>query len=297
VALSFSVFLPYYSAEADTTYGVTNNAVNDGLTWSPVDVLPDFSSPNVSLQVNGVTYYYVMSKDPTSDATVYVRNEDAVNGGYVFEEVDDWSGLPGNSILKNFRFTGIPGEQWGDGSITVEGDGTVTDASVIYLYRMDVDETDIICTNPLADPNCPGFLDAVYKYVSSVEYLEPDDEFYEFWLAIQEEREVEVKEEEIIIEEDEEEETLELVLRVDPKVGGLVNLDRQEEMLRKLNPEPFFQPYYQVEYQELIEYPDKHVMQDTVLPDNNRALRQLANEAKHYSMVRSQYDREQLTGE
>ncbi len=297
MALSFSVFLPYYSAEADTTYGVTNNAVNDGLTWSPVDVLPDFSSPNVSLQVNGVTYYYVMSKDPTSDATVYVRNEDAVNGGYVFEEVDDWSGLPGNSILKNFRFTGIPGEQWGDGSITVEGDGTVTDASVIYLYRMDVDETDIICTNPLADPNCPGFLDAVYKYVSSVEYLEPDDEFYEFWLAIQEEREVEVKEEEIIIEEDEEEETLELVLRVDPKVGGLVNLDRQEEMLRKLNPEPFFQPYYQVEYQELIEYPDKHVMQDTLLPDNNRALRQLANEAKHYSMVRSQYDREQLTGE
>jgi len=296
VALSFSVFLPYYSAEADTTYGVTNNAVNDGLTWSPVDVLPDFSSPNVSLQVNGVTYYYVMSKDPTSDATVYVRNEDAVNGGYVFEEVDDWSGLPGNSILKNFRFTGIPGEQWGDGSITVEGDGTVTDASVIYLYRMDVDETDIICTNPLADPNCPGFLDAVYKYVSSVEYLEPDDEFYEFWLAIQEEREVEVKEEEIIIEE-EEEEALELVLRVDPKVGGLVDLNRQEEMLRKLNPEPFFQPYYQVEYQELIEYPDKHIMQDTLLPDNNRALRQLASEAKHYSMVRSQYDREQLTGE
>lgn len=296
MALSFSVFLPYYSAEADTTYGVTNNAVNDGLTWSPVDVLPDFSSPNVSLQVNGVTYYYVMSKDPTSDATVYVRNEDAVNGGYVFEEVDDWSGLPGNSILKNFRFTGIPGEQWGDGSITVEGDGTVTDASVIYLYRMDVDETDIICTNPLADPNCPGFLDAVYKYVSSVEYLEPDDEFYEFWLAIQEEREVEVKEEEIIIEE-EEEEALELVLRVDPKVGGLVDLNRQEEMLRKLNPEPFFQPYYQVEYQELIEYPDKHIMQDTLLPDNNRALRQLASEAKHYSMVRSQYDREQLTGE
>jgi hypothetical protein len=123
--------LPSYSAEADTTYGVTNNAINDGLTWSPVDVLPDFSSPNVSLQVNGVTYYYVMSKDPTSDASVYVRNEDAVNGGYVFEEVDDWSGLPGNSILKNFRFAGIPGEQWGEGSITVDGNGTVSDASVI----------------------------------------------------------------------------------------------------------------------------------------------------------------------
>ena len=296
MALSFSVFLPSYSA-ADTVYGVTNNAVNDGLTWSPVNVLPDFSSPNVSLQVNGVTYYYVMSKDPAADATVYVRNEDAINGGYVFEEVDDWSGLPGNSILKNFRFDGIPGEQWGNGSITVDGDGTVSDASVIYLYRMDIDETNIICTNPLISPECPGFLDAVYKYVSTIEYMETDDEFYEYWLTIQEEREVEFKEEEIIIEEDEEEETLELVLRVDPKVGGLVDLNRQEEMLRKLNPEPFFQPYYQVEYQELIEYPDKHIMQDTLLPDNNRALRQLASEAKHYSMVRSQYDREETTGE
>ena len=67
-------------------------------------VLPDFTSPNVTLQVNGITYYYVMSKDPAEDVKVYVRNEDAVNGGYIFEEVDEWSGLPGNSIQKNFRF-------------------------------------------------------------------------------------------------------------------------------------------------------------------------------------------------
>ena len=80
-------------------------------------------------------------------------------------------------------------------------------------------------------------------------------------------------------------------------MGGLVDLTRQEEMLRKLNPEPLLIPYYMVEYQGLIDYPDKHIMQDKVLPDNNRALRQLAGEAKHYSMVRSQYDREELTGE
>ena len=297
MALSFSVFLPSYSAEADTTYGVTNNAINGGLTWSPVDVLPDFSSPNVTLQVNGVTYYYVMSKDPASDATVYVRNEDAINGGYVFEEVDDWSGLPGNSILRNFRFDGIPGEQWGDGSITVEGDGTVSDASVIYLYRMDVDETNIICTNPLADPNCPGFLDAVYKYVSSIEYMEPDDDFYEYWLAIQEEREVEVKEDEIEIVEEEDDGELEKRLRVDPNVGGLVDLQRQEEMLLKLNNEPLFEPYIAVEYPETLVLEDTLQLEDTVLPDNNRALRQLANDATHYSMVRSQYDREKTTGE
>jgi len=296
VALSFSVFLPYYSAEADTTYGVTNNAINGGLTWSPVDVLPDFSSPNVSLQVNGVTYYYVMSKDPAADATVYVRNEDAINGGYVFEEVDDWSGLPGNSILKNFRFDGIPGEQWGNGSITVDGDGTVSDASVIYLYRMDVDETNIICTNPLADPNCPGFLDALYKYLEGLEYVDPEDEFYEYWLEMQEGRQIENENEKVEIVEDEEED-LEKSMQTDPDVGGFIDGFIQQGLLQQLANDPLIQPYYEVDYPEVLVYEDTLQLEDTVLPDNNRALRQLASDAKHYSMVRSQYDREQLTGE
>ena len=294
MALSFSVFLPSYSA-ADTVYGVTNNAVTDGLTWSPVDVLPDFSSPNVTLQVNGVTYYYVMSKDPASDATVYVRNEDAINGGYVFEEVDDWSGLPGNSILKNFRFDGIPGEQWGDGSITVEGDGTVSDASVIYLYRMDVDETNIICTNPLADPNCPGFLDALYKYLEGLEYVDPDDEFYEYWVEMQEDREVEAEDEIIVAEEDEED--LEEKLKTDPNVGGFIDAFVQQGLIDQLANSALFEPYNAVEYPETIVLQDTLQLEDTVLPDNNRAMRQLANDAKHYSMVRSQYDRENITGE
>jgi len=295
VALSFSVFLPSYSA-ADTVYGVTNNAVNDGLTWSPVNVLPDFSSPNVSLQVNGVTYYYVMSKDPAADATVYVRNEDAINGGYVFEEVDDWSGLPGNSILKNFRFDGIPGEQWGNGSITVDGDGTVSDASVIYLYRMDVDETNIICTNPLADPNCPGFLDALYKYLEGLEYVDPEDEFYEYWLEMQEGRQIENENEKVEIVEDEEED-LEKSMQTDPDVGGFIDGFIQQGLLQQLANDPLIQPYYEVDYPEVLVYEDTLQLEDTSLPDNNRALRQLASDAKHYSMVRSQYDREQLTGE
>jgi len=296
VALSFSVFLPSYSA-ADTVYGVTNNAVNDGLTWSPVDILPDFSSPNVSLQVNGVTYYYVMSKDPTSDATVYVRNEDAINGGYVFEEVDDWSGLPGNSILKNFRFDGIPGEQWGEGSINVEGDGTVSDASVIYLYRMDVSETDIICTNPLISPECPGFLDAVYKYLEGFEYVDPEDDFYEYWLEMQESRETENEEIEVEIVEDEDEDDLEKSLKTDPDVGGFIDGFIQQGLLQQLANDPLIQPYYEVDYPEVLVYEDILQLEDTVLPDNNRALRQLANDATHYSMVRSQYDRENITGE
>ena len=293
MALLFSVFLPSYSA-ADTVYGVTNNAVNDGLSWSPVDVLPDFSSPSVSLQVNGVTYYYVMSKDPASDATVYIRNDDAINGGYVFEEVDDWSGLPGNSILKNFRFDGIPGEQWGNGSITVDGDGTVSDASVIYLYRMDIDETNIICTNPLADPNCPGFLDALYKYLEGLEYVDPEDEFYEYWVEMQEGRQIENEKVEIV---ENEEEDLEKSMQTDPDVGGFIDGFAQQGVLERLANDPLIQPYYVVDYPEVLVYEDTLQLEDTSLPDNNRALRQLASDAKHYSMVRSQYDRENTTGE
>ena len=295
MALLFSVFLPSYSA-ADTTYGVTNNAINDGLTWSPVDVLPDFSSPNVSLQVNGVTYYYVMNKDPTSNATVYVRNEDAINGGYVFEEVDDWSGLPGNSILKKIRFAGIPGEQWGEGSITVDGDGSISDASVIYLYRMDVTEPDIICTNPLISPECPGFLDALYKYLEGLEYVDPEDEFYEYWVEMQEDREIENKDDKIEIVEDEEED-LEKSMQTDPDVGGFIDGFIQQGLIEQLANDPLIQPYYVVDYPEVLVYEDTLQIEDTVLPDNNRAMRQLASDAKHYSMVRSQYDRENTTGE
>lgn len=286
-----SVFSQY--SWADSIYGVTNNAAVNGTNWSMTGVLPDYSSPNVTLQVNGLTYYYVMTKETADVVKVYVRNEDPINGGYVFEEVDDWSGLPGNSIQKNFRFAGIPGEQWGQGSMDIEGNGTISDPSMIYSYRMDITTPDIICTNPLADPTCPGFLDAVYKYVSTFETMTPDEEFYEYWLQLQEARKVEVEEkEEVVIEEEEEEESLEWLLRNDPSVAGLVDLQRQEDVLKKLANDPLFEPYYLVEYQELIDYPDKHIIESKELPDNNRALRQLASEAKHYSMVRSQYDRE-----
>jgi hypothetical protein len=236
-----------------------------------------------------------MSKDPASDAVVYVRNEDLVNGGYIFEEVDNWSGLPGNSILKNFRFAGTPAEQWGDGSITVDGDGTVSDASVIYLYRMDVTEPSIICTNPLTSPECPGFLDALYKYLEGLEYLDPEDDFYDYWLEIQEEREIEPEEEIIVAEEDEDD--LEKSLKTDPDVGGFIDGFIQQGLLERLSNDPLIQPYYEVDYPEVLVYEDTLQLEDTVLPDNNRAMRQLANDAKHYSMVRSQYDRENTTGE
>ena len=85
-----------------------------------------------------------MVKDPDTDAKVYVRNEDAVNGGYVFEEVDDWSKIPGGTVQKYFRFPYIDSSRWGDGSMSVEGDGAdskillwfiITDKSLMKSFR------------------------------------------------------------------------------------------------------------------------------------------------------------------
>ena len=280
---------------ADSVYGVTNNAAANALAWTMGDVLPDHSAPHVSLQINGLTYYYVMSKDPAEDVQVYVRNEDATNGGYIFEEVDDWSGLPGNSIKKYFRFTESDAVNWGDGSITIEGNGTVSDASVIYLYKMDIGEEQIICTTPLSDPTCPGYLDALYKYLASLEDVSVDDPYYDEWVQFQLEQQTEVEEEqaENENEEFEEEENLEKSFMVDPNVGGLIDVALQDSILIQLASQPTIEPYYEVEYQDVLELTDTLQLEDTTLPDNNRALRQLASDATHYSMVRSQYDRDQ----
>ena len=280
---------------ADSVYGTTNNAAVGGPNWSMGSVLPDYSGPNVSLQINGLTYYYVITKDAESDATVYVRNEDTVNGGYIFEEIDDWSGLPGNSIQKYFRFPGSDAAQWGDGSISLEGDGTITDPSVIYLYRMDIAEQDIICTNPLASPECPGYLDALYKYLSTLEDVSVNDPYYDEWVQAQLQQEIELEDEQA--EQDdakqEEEDDLEQRLQVDPEVGGLIDADLQDRVLYELAAPFAIEPYIVVDYPDVLELTDTLQIEDTTLPDNNRAMRQLASDAKHYSMVRSQYDREQ----
>lgn len=108
--------------------------------------------PNVpGLSVNGVVYRYTIDKDPQADAWVHVQNENASGTGYIFRETDDWSGLPGNTITKSVPVTNIPLEYWGMGSIEVEGDGTISDPSVIYTYRVDQ------CANPQADPSCEGY--------------------------------------------------------------------------------------------------------------------------------------------
>jgi len=276
---------------SETIYGTTNNAAAGGLTWSMADILPDYAGPNISLKINGVIYQYTMNKEKEADAKVHVRNEH-VDGGYIFEKTDDWSGKYGATLRKFYTFPGSNAELWGDGEMTVEGDGSITDASLVYAYRMDIDEAAIQCINPLSDPTCPGFLDALYKYLQEMGLLEPseDDPYYEQWLEAQK---AELQEEEEANEEEEkEQEEFEESLRVTPSENKLIDSGQQQAMLEALANLPQIEPYYQVTI-EGGAYTETITLSDSTLPDNPRALRQFASDAKHKTMVRSQYDREQ----
>jgi len=251
---------------------VTNNAAVNGLSWSMGTVLPDSSAPYASVDINGLTYQYTMEKDPTADAKVHVRNEDPINGGYVFEETDDWSGRHGTTIRKYFRFPWSSSMYWGDGEFALEGEGEVKDPIMLYNYRLDIDEQMMKCMNPLADPSCPGFAEALAAYLENLEDPSADDPFYDEWVQANLSLNEEPEQEEVEVQEEPEDEGIE-------DLNGDVTLE-------------ILQFYYAFDI-EGGEYKDTVVLQDNVITDNRRALRNLASDANHRKMVRSQYDREQ----
>ena len=281
---------------SDVTYGVTNNAATNGLSWGMGTVMPDGSLPYVKLEIHGLTYRYKMVKDPETDSIVYIRNKDTVDGGYVFEERDDWSKTPGGSIQKFFRFPYIDANRFGDGSITVEGDGSVEDAYVVYNYKMEVDEQLMLCgATPLADPSCPGFEQALLDYLNGLGELSPDDPFYDEWVQANLSVNDEADEPEQIEDTDVPEEKLsnfEKELGGENTIGDLVNAKQQDRILAALAQTPKIESYYIINIPGG-EYNDALVLEDTTLPDNPRAMRNLASDANHKKMVRSQYDREQ----
>lgn len=129
------------------SYGATGNAASDALSWAMNSILPNVPG----LDISGVFYRYSIDKDPAADALVHVQNENALGTGYIFQETDNWSGIAGNTITRGVPVSNIPLRYWGLGSIEVEGEGTISNASVIYSYRVDE------CANPQSDPTCEGY--------------------------------------------------------------------------------------------------------------------------------------------
>lgn len=251
------------------------------------NVLPGITG----LTVDGVIYQYTAVKDERDPMTVTVRNKDAQGIGDIFSSQDNWSGLRGNRIVRVIPINNIPGNRWGDGEISIGGQGSVMDTSVSYKYRYD------ICVNPLSSPSCPGYAEAMLKSLAlkDLEFNDPlTDEMRRNatenkaaclpdWAVciiptnsrMQSERDRKSNED-----------------RRKFVKNSLLSLKDEQlaKQLENMNDIPGFK-LYSVSmpggvYKDVLRYPDK------ILPDNRRARSiGLAQERMHDAMVNSQYDR------
>lgn len=295
--MAWVVLLPSYSYSDSITpyYGQTGNAVTDqSLRWSMPDVLPD----PLGLDINGVIYNYTIRKETGDQVDVYVQNENALGTGYIFREKDEWrpGSLDGTQINKVVPVApGIPRAAWGDGSIEVDGPGSVEDANVIYQYRVDP------CYDPQYDPNCPGYqvqvpdipeVDLASLYdATSDENVDLDRNVNLDDIEVDEEDKK--SEEELAEEEAEEEkdrkERLEKALAEADNSAMFAQALAAAQVLASINMATNVNTYYSKTIPGGT-YSDTVVLQDKQLPENKNGLRNgFAQQLLHEKMVDMQY--------
>lgn len=272
---------------SEVILGQTNNAAANGYQWVMENILPD----QAGLTIDGVYHRYTLSKPAETDGSVIIRNENANGTGYIYERTDNWNGLAGNTKVGYDALASLPGDHFGTGEILVEGDGTLSDVNITYGYSFDT------CAEPLKDPRCPGYETALYKYLIDNNLLnEPDwnDPYYnEYVQKVLDDEGIVVEEpteEEVAEEEEKEEESLEDKLAVGGAAEKLSNAAQQQAMLVAMASAATMNSYYNVTIPGG-SYTESVVLQDKNLPDNGKALRNLASDGLHREMVRSQYDK------
>ena len=266
---------------SELVFGQTTNAADTGYAWVMENILPQ----QTGLQVNQVLYRYTTVKNAEDPLLVTVQNENAVDGGYVFRETDDWTGLPGNSIFKVIGVGGQPIEYWGDGEIIWEGEGDVIDPSVIYTYQYDT------CFDPQTDPSCPGYKVEIPD-IPSVEVVDPlDDTFVQDEIdremTMRDEDEEERERQDVADDENAEDEVdLETVL-------GIVNKSLQNAQDTAKHNQQMALASFSTQYFEQLpdtQYNETIQLKDAALPRNNRGRRlQFAQDLLHDKLVKSQY--------
>lgn len=278
-----------YSEGISPYYGTTGNAVADqALRWSMNNVLPN----PPGLEIDNVIYSYKIQKETGEWVTVHVYNETADGTGYIFRETDEWKpgSLSGTQINKVVGIGGIHRDAFGDGGIDIEGNGSITDPSVIYTYRVDP------CYDPQFNPGCPGYkpiipdtpeidLANLYPEISERTQFNPDDELYEDEEELSDEEKAEKEAE----EEKDRKERLEKALAAADNSAMFAQALAQGQLLQSINQATNMNSYYEQSipggtYKESIQ------LTDTQLPDNRRGLRNnLAQQLLHQQMVDSQY--------
>lgn len=271
---------------SEEVFGTTQNAAANGLNWVMTDVLPK----EAGLIVNSVIYRYTAVKDPQTGMIVYVQNENAQGPGYIFRSKDDWTGIPGNTINKVVGVNSVPRELWGDGSIEVEGEGSVINPSVVYGFQYDP------CFDPQSSPDCPGYKDPFLMNIMEPEIVDPlDDDLLQ----------AELDRKATLRDEDQEErdrrnakskgekegkESLEQLLGIvnDTLLAAEAQALAAELMAMSLIPQTYFTELPDSKYEETV------VLKDSQFPKNPRSRNLgLAQQLLHERLVNSQYEREE----
>lgn len=282
-----------YSDSIAPYYGTTPNAASGGNTWSMDNVLPS-GVPGIDIDL--VIYDYTPIKETEDDMVVHIQNENVNGTGYVFRESDDWSGLAGGTeIRKVVPVTPLNRSNWGDGSIEVEGTGTVDNPSVIYNYRVDP------CYDPQYDPNCPNYQQPELPEIETVDvdslYDPLEDETVKNATASTESEQYEddekKSEDELAKEQEEEEkdseERLEKALAAVDNSVMFAEAFAQDQLLQAMNLSVNMTSYYSASIQGGT-YKESVVLIDKELPENKRGLRNgFAQQLLHEKMVSSQY--------
>jgi hypothetical protein len=286
------VLLPGYSySEGLNPYhGYTGNAAGNGLSWSMGEVLPN----PPGLDINTVIYNYTIRKKTEDHVDVFVGNETADGTGYIFREHDEWrpGSLDGTEINKVIGVGGIHRDQWGDGSIEVQGNGSVENPNVVYTYRVEP------CYDPQFNPGCPGYKPPVPN-ITAVDYDIYDATAGDADQAQYDDRELyedeEGKSEEELAEEEAEEEKdrkerLEKALSAADTSAMFAQALAQTQILDSMNNAVNMNSYYTA----IVpggKYPDSVQLVDKQLPDNRRGLRNnRAQQLLHQQMVDQQYE-------
>ena len=275
------VLLPSYSYSEPYTYGATSNAASNALSWAMDSILPSIGG----VDINGLLYRYTTVKDPDADMKVHVGNHNASGDGYTFRETDDWSGVPGNTIVKSFPLSNIPASQWGTGFVEVEGEGTVKDAVVIYNYRLDK------CYDPQSDPTCAGYIKPMPEIPEVVVYDALEDDAVVDTLEADEFK-YDEDGELILDEEEEEEETrIEMGLTASANALTLFKAQNQSDIILAINKQTNINMYYNAKINGGT-LNDAAGLKDGTIPDNKKALRNnLAQQVLHEKMVDMQYNK------
>ena len=283
------VFWPSYcySESIQPYFGTTPNAAAGGNTWIMNNVLP--TPPG--LDINGVIYNYTIQKDVNDSAKVHVQNENANGTGYIFRETDEWQAgsLGGTEIRKVVPvIPNLARELWGNGSIEVEGNATVEDPNVVYMYKVDP------CYDPQFDPNCPG-----YKVqIPEIEIVDIDSIYSSNNETIEiatTETDYDIYEEDELLESDEEDEEKEK-MRLEAALAAVDNSEifanafAQAQILISMNMAIQMNSYYAANIQGGV-YNDSLTLVDKKIEDNKQGLRNgFAQQLLHEQTIQEQYN-------